>query len=263
MKKVIVCLLMCCILMTLFTGCAEKAPTTIDFYNYTDVDLFKLTNQKVTIYGYFLLNPVQNNTAYISNMPYIMLSNPQQSGSTTIDYAKIGVYENGVISVHFKETPKYTSKPIKITGTLEAGPFYDAYYFSYNYRIKNAVIEEIDIAYMEPSLQIFSKMAEQGYYDVIYQRILDLEIFITEAKKEFPKFEEYEKIKKDFEGKTPNVLETEYLELLKELNDVYEKYSKLYGTDEYDVDVLQKAIENVYTNFQMYIVSYGCISPVK
>ena len=156
---------------------------------------------------------------------------------------------------------KFANAPIKITGILESGPFYDDYYFSYNFRIKDAVVEEVDTAYMDTTLRMFNVLAAGGYNDVLYKNILDLEVAATEGG-DFPKFDEYEKIKAEFDAKTKNTVEIAYMNVLNRINDIFVKYKDTYGTDAIDKEVFHADVGTLYAAFTTYVLTYGGITPI-
>ena len=71
------------------------------------------------------------------------------------------------------------AKSYKITGTLEAGPFTDNNSFIYNFRIKNAVVESVDIHEFTPELQTFYNLAELGLPDILYTKLMEIEEFLN------------------------------------------------------------------------------------
>ena len=259
-KKLFAVLLVICMVFSL-SACSNKT-TTLDFYNYSESDLFKLIGKKVEIYGYFLLNPASNNVAYVAEMPYRAIDNQQTSGN--VSYAAINMQKNGVIAVHFKETPEYTSMPIKITGTIEAGPFTDSYYFTYNYRIKNATYEVVDFSYLDATLQMYYNIAKPGYTDAIYSGILQLEILLsdTENVTKFPKLEHYEDIKKELEAKTRNTMEEEYLAMLNDLNKIYTTHEEKFNNKQFKAEDLSKDVEEFFSDFNVFLSAYAGIAPV-
>ncbi len=258
LKKLFAVLLVICMVFSI-SACSNKT-TTLDFYNYDNSDLFRLINQKVEIYGYLLLNPSQNNVAYVAELPYRAISNDQVSGN--VSYAEIDMKTNGVVAVHFKETPKYTSMPIKITGTLEAGPFTDAYYFKYDYRIKNATYEVVDFSYLDATLQGYYNLAKQGYMDVVYGGVLDIEIFITDTNAtKFPELKDYENVVKELNAKTRTTMEEEYLTMLNKLNTIYTTHKELYDKGELNREELVNDVETFYNEFDVFLTAYAGIAP--
>lgn len=258
-KKILTICLCLCVVFSV-AGCS-KEPTTLNFHNFNDKDLFRLINDEVIIYGYFLLNPVKNNVAYIAEIPYKAISNQQTDTNT--QYAKINLKETGVMAVSFKETPKYTSLPLKITGKIEAGPFTDAYYFKYDYRIKDAVYEVVDFSYLDADLQHYYKIAERGYLDTLYSYFLDLEVFVSEYDKEneFPTMEKYNEIIKELEEKTRNNLEENIYDLFKDFNTLYLKVQEQHLNGTIDTEKSLEDLTDFYNDFGLFVSSYAVIAP--
>lgn len=246
-----------------FTGCADKEPTMLDFHTYDKGDLFRLINHKVEIYGYFYLNPTQNNTAYIGEIPYQAISVEQQGSD--MQYAEVNLMDTRIMAVCFKETPQYTSMPIKITGTLEAGPFTDGYYLKYDYRIKNATYEIIDFAYLDVNLQHFYKITERGYLDTLYSYFLDLEIFLSDYDKDkskIPNIDDCNKMIKEFaEMERRTALEEVVYDLAEELKAIHTEIEKTHTDGTLDTKILLESMEKFYNNFNNFVISYGTLTP--
>ena len=259
-KKILSICLCLCITFSL-AGCGSSTPTYLDFHNYSNTDLFRLINNDVVIYGYFLLNPVENNVAYIAETPYQAISNTQTDANT--NYAEINFQKAGIMAVHFKETPEYTSMPIKITGTIEAGPFTDAYYFKYDYRIKNATYEVVDFSCLDSDLQQYYRLAEKGYLDTLYSYFIDMEIFVSEYNKEneVPVLEDYNEIIKELENKTRNTLEEVVYDLFKEFNVLYTTIYEDHNNGTIDTETALENLNDFYNDFGKFVSTYGAIAP--
>lgn len=244
-----------------FTSCKSE-PTELNFYDMTEEDLFKLNNKQVVLYGYYTLNQPLNRIGYISSQPYRGYTVEQVENSDELSFYQIIFEEDETIAVSFKTMPDYTTTPVKVTGILDAGPFTDNNSFIYNFRIKEAIVEEIDIQLFEPEVQTFYNLAELGFVDVVYTKLMDLEMFLNDERKykSFPSFEEYSEINKYFSTIKSNYVEKDFIDLINRVNSVYEKYSKIYETEKYKDEDLEKDIDKLYEAFDSFISSYSHLS---
>jgi hypothetical protein len=256
--KIISIVIVVSLSMFAFSSCT-KEPVVLNFYDMTEQDLFKLNKKEVVLVGYFTLNKPLNRVGYISSQPYRGYTVEQNENSDKLTYYQLVYEKDETIAVSFKTMPDYTTKPVKITGVLDAGPFTDNNSFIYNFRIKNAVIEEVDIQQLSPELQTFYNLAELGFTDVVYSNLLNLDVFVenTSKNKTFPSFEEYSEIKEYFANKQTNYIEKNFVNLLDRVNSVYTEYSKTYGTDNYDEEKIKEDINKLYEAFDSFLLSYS------
>lgn len=260
MKRTVVLLFLVFVtLCLLLTGCSKEAKV-LDFYNFDNNALSKLNNKEVVVYGYFLLNPVKNKIAYIAEAPLRAISNEQSEYEETT-YIELNMQENGVIAVAFKEEPTYTSRPIKIRGTLKKGRFTDGYYFAYEHMITDAVVEEIPFYELPTVVQMYDDIAERGYIDTLYSRFLDLQLYSSQIEKEmpFPEFTNYEEIMKELDKKeTLNEVEQGYKDIFNKLHDIYVEYKEDENPEHQEHF---NKVSELYVSFDTFLKTYGGISP--
>lgn len=263
MKKIVSIILSCLLIVSIasaLTSCKKDKPTTLDFYNFEENDLNKLANKDVVLYGYFLLNPCFQKTAYIAEIPLRAINNDQSQYEDTT-YQKIEMKENGVIAVSFKETPSYTSRPLKITGKLKKGNFKDAYYFTYDYIIADATCEEISSYEIPEKVSSYDTLASKGYIDTIYQGFLNLQLFANDYEgQKFPGFENGKEVLTELsELKTDEVKENFY-EIFKELYEIYDTYGEAFQNSTIDYVKMSEEVTELYSKFDAFLKSYANIT---
>ena len=260
--KIISVILIIAILTSLFASCKSQ-PKMLNFSSITEQDLFKLNKREVSIYGYFTLNEPLNNIGYISSQPYqgLYVAQSEDNAKDEITFYQLVFEKDKMIAVAFNKTPEYKTTPVKITGTLEAGPFTDNNSFIYNFRIKDAVIEKVDIHEFSPELQTFYNLAELGLTDILYTKLMEIEEFLasTDEEKEFPSFEEYAEIQEGFKDVSANYVEKNFLDLADKINAVYQKHSKAYANKTFKEEDLVTDLNDLYEAFNVFIFLYASV----
>ena len=141
------------------TGCGGAKPADaqkLSFAQSVSIDAIRaLDGQPVTITGYMAtLSPLSGDYIYLMNLPYqscpFCVPNTQQLANTMAVYAAKG------------KTFAYTDRPVKITGRMELGDFTDAYGYTYNYRIADAVLEVVDLSQVSSDYAMYQSLAEDG-----------------------------------------------------------------------------------------------------
>lgn len=117
-------------------------------------DLEKYNNKTITAIGY--LSPITSydgSFGYLMNLPYqtcpyCVPSDTKITNTITI-FAKSG------------KKIEFTEAAIMVRGTLKLEPYTDDYGYSYNYRIVDAAIEEIDTTELGDKIILYNKLAEK------------------------------------------------------------------------------------------------------
>ena len=263
MYKKIFSVFLCFLLVFVLCSCGNtpNEPITIDFYHFDDDALSEIENKNVVIYGYFLLNPVKNNIAYICESPLQGITNDQSQYEEGTTYAKISVSTNGVIAVSFKETPEYTSKPVCIKGKLIKGKFTDDYYFEYNFMIIDATVEEVEPYRLPPTAQMYCSLVDRDIINALYISFLQIQYFASSPEDfdEFPSQALKEIISDLEEQDSRNELEEDILKVTKNLDEIYDKYNSLYP-DKIDYSKLYSETTTLYSSFLTSLKTFAGIS---
>ena len=251
-KKIVSILLIVILCFGILTACGknEDKPIVIDFTSHTEESLGKYVGKEVVLYGYFTLNASVDNKAYISSLPYTAVINDQgQYDKTT--YAPITIDETGILPVFFNDTPEYSTAPVKITGILKKVDTYDDIAcVSYTYAITEAKYSAIESYSLGAGFKEFVTFARQGYPDVIYQNLLNLELFAYGYNEEFPVEQNYDDVKSDFENKNLTVMEQAYLSYLEEVHLLYKTYQEKYSEkQEIDKETLLQETSEIVENY--------------
>ncbi|MDO5435380.1 MAG: hypothetical protein Q4G19_03325 [Clostridia bacterium] len=162
MKKAFLTFISICLIFVLCScsagkdGSSSAGPTSIGFKDAVSLEaLQKLDGKQVTIVGYMAtLSPVSGKYIYLMNMPYqscpFCVPNTSQLANTMAVYAKNG------------DKFTYTDQAIRITGTLSFGSNTDDFGYEYNYRIVDAVSEEIDLSTLSDEYKLWQSIASDG-----------------------------------------------------------------------------------------------------
>ena len=160
MKKVFSLLL---VFVLLFSLCAcgsntdNGAPTKIRFSQSLE-ELKALDGKKVEINGFMsMLSPLNGELIYLMNIP--MQSCPCCVPNTTTLSNTIAVKGKNI---------EYTSKPVKITGTINFDNYTDDYGYNYEYRINDATITVLDETELSEKMKIYYTLTENDYLGEIY-----------------------------------------------------------------------------------------------
>ena len=161
MKKFLVLLLITAMLSVAISGCAgsdvsNNEPTSLSFSEATSFKTIQSLNGKpVTIIGYMAtLSPISGKYMYLMNMPYqscpFCVPNTAQLANTLAVYAPSG------------KTFTYTDQAVYITGKIETGNFTDDFGYTYNYRIKDASCEVVDMTTVSDEYKLWQTIASDG-----------------------------------------------------------------------------------------------------
>ena len=154
MKRIIALILA----MALLSACAATAEDvfSLSFSDAVSFEAIKaLDGKKVSIIGYMAtLSPVSGKFIYLMNMPYqscpFCVPNTTQLSNTMAVYAPEG------------ETFDFTDQAVRITGTMQVEDFEDEFGYTYNYRIKDAIAEEIDLSEVTGEYSLWQTLASDG-----------------------------------------------------------------------------------------------------
>ena len=228
--KIISVLLVLVMSIGILAGCNnKKGDNVIDFDNYTNDMLSKIAGEEVILYGYFALNSSIDNMTYMTSLPFTALINNQEDASNPQFYdVKLS---DGAMPVYFKSEPEYTTAPVKVTGKLTRVKTYDnVNYISYEYAITDATYSPIEGYTLGVGFKEFVSFAKMGYPDVVYQNILQLELFSYDLLDNFPEEEEYENIMKDMSNAPNQPMYQEYIELVESVHMTFEYYKTQLST---------------------------------
>ncbi len=161
MKKTVILLIIIGIIGLMLSGCAGTdnsagEPTSLSFSEATSIKTIQQLNGKpVTIIGYMAtLSPISGQYMYLMNMPYqscpFCVPNTAQLANTLAVYASAG------------KTFSFTDQAVRITGKIETGDFADDFGYTYNYRIVDAVSEEVDLSTVSESYGLWQSIAADG-----------------------------------------------------------------------------------------------------
>ena len=145
------------------SGCGSGSGETTSFSFSDSIDIEtiqKLAGKQVTITGYMAtLSPISGKYMYLMNMPYqscpFCVPNTSELANTMAVYAKDG------------KSFAYTDQAIKVTGTLEVGSFTDEYGYEYNYRIKDAEYEVVDLTSVSEKYALWQSIASDGIVSAV------------------------------------------------------------------------------------------------
>ena len=166
MNKRIVAAIMV-MLVILLTGCGEKEQTEekaalLSFSDSVSVErMQELDGKQVTIIGYMAtMSPISGKFMYLMNMPYqscpFCLPNTNQLTNTMAVYAPEG------------DTFEFTDQAIQVTGTLVNDDVVDEFGYSYNYRIKDARYEVVDLSTVSEEFVLWQAIATDGVINEIF-----------------------------------------------------------------------------------------------
>lgn len=265
-KKITALILIVILCLGVLTACGDSSnkPIVIDFVNHTEKDLENYIGKEVVLYGYFTLNATTDNKAYISSLPYTAVINDQSDYDDTT-YIPLIIEETGILPVFFNETPEYTTTPIKINGILKKVNTYDdVAYVSYNYAITEATYNQIESYSLGAGFKEFVTFTKQGYPDVVYQNLLNLELFAYGYNEEFPKEKNYEEVMADFKDKKLSTMEESYIGFLEETHMLYETYGKKYSNkEEIDKTVLLEETSEIVENYIDTVCKFAAFTVIQ
>lgn len=198
-------------------------------------DLEEYKDKTVTAIGY--LSPISSydgSFAYLMNMPYqtcpYCVPSDTKISNTISIFAKNG------------EKIKFTEAAIMVKGILKLEPFTDYYGYSYNYRIIDATIKEVDTSELGDKIALYNKLAEKEILtkimDVLYS--VDENVFYDEYVKNGASYERKKVDATSLETviKNLNEFEPEEVKILKEvttkLNTISKDTNKLLEKKEYE-----------------------------
>lgn len=161
MKKSVILLIFGLIIGLMLSGCSaadipEGEPASLSFSEATSIKTIQQLNGKpVTIIGYMAtLSPISGQYMYLMNMPYqscpFCVPNTAQLANTLAVYAPAG------------KTFSFTDQAVRVTGKIETGDFTDDFGYTYNYRIVDAVSEEVDLSVVSESYGLWQAIASDG-----------------------------------------------------------------------------------------------------
>lgn len=117
-------------------------------------DLEEYNNKTVTAIGY--LSPITSydgSFGYLMNLPYQTC--PYCAPSDTKITNTISIFAPKGKKIDFTEAA------IMVRGTLKLEPYTDSYGYSYNYRIVDVTIEEVDTSELGEKITLYNKLAEK------------------------------------------------------------------------------------------------------
>lgn len=117
-------------------------------------DLEEYNNKTVTAIGY--LSPITSydgSFGYLMNLPYQTC--PYCMPSDTKITNTISIFAPKGKKIDFTEAA------IMVRGTLKLEPYTDSYGYSYNYRIVDVTIEEVDTSELGEKITLYNKLAEK------------------------------------------------------------------------------------------------------
>ena len=161
--KRIFCLILTFVLIFSLCACGTNDATTgettkIKFSQSLD-ELKALEGKTVEMNGFMsMLSPLDGKLIYLMNIP--LQSCPFCIPNTTTLSNTIAVTGKNL---------EYTSKPVKVVGTIEVGNFVDGYGYNYEFRIANATIVEMDEKELSETMKVYYSLTENGYLDDVYQ----------------------------------------------------------------------------------------------
>jgi hypothetical protein len=265
MKKIISIILISTLFLFMLSACGKPdKPNVIDFMNDNEETISEYVGEEVVLYGYFALNAMTDNKAYLSSLPYTAIMNDQDEYDKTT-YIPITIENTGVMPVFFKETPEYTTAPVKITGVLKKVSTYDdVAYVSYTYAITEAVCTNIESYSLGAGFKEFVTFTKKGYPDVVYQNLLNLELFAYGYTEEFPEEENYKDVISDFENKKLSTLEEAYLNHLEATHLLYETYGEKYSKKEkIDNKILLEETSKIVEEYIDTISKFAAFNIIK
>lgn len=259
MKKLLSFLL---IFVLLFSLCAcgtekeDNSVTTIKF-SQTVEDLKKLENKTVEIKGFMsLLSPLNGELIYLLNIPFQSCPFCVPNTNTL----------SNTIAVKGKNI-EFTTKPIKITGTLVFGKFSDSYGYEYNYRIENAKITPLNDEEVSKEMKVYYTLSQEGFIEETYMvmTFFDQVAFYESYNLDKTEFDSYGEIPFD---KYQTIVDTvnslnsdgeynDFLEMVKLVEDVRTRMNKSLTNKDYDsYTTYQKDVDELFTMFYAFINKY-------
>lgn len=164
MKKLLALCLSLALCLPLY-GCGggggAQATTELRFSDAVEYSAIEaLDGQRVRITGYIAtLSPLDGSYIYLLNMPYqscpFCLPNTDQLTNTMAVYAPAG------------RSFSYTQQAVEVTGTLETGDFSDDFGYTYNYRIVDASIAEVDLSQVSEEYALWKSIAADGVVEEV------------------------------------------------------------------------------------------------
>ena len=132
--------------------------TKIRFSQSID-ELKALEGKPVEMNGFMsMLSPLDGKLIYLMNIP--LQSCPFCIPNTNTLSNTIAVTGKNL---------EYTSKPVKIVGTMEVGNFVDGYGYNYEFRIANATITPIDEKELSETMKVYYSVTENDYIGDVYK----------------------------------------------------------------------------------------------
>ena len=262
MKKIIALLLCVVCVMSILSGCGRTSSNVLDFDNFSNSDLKKKIGQEVTIYGYFTLNSTVKNMVYVANLPFSAVYNEQTDNEKPNEYTELSLKDDKVITVFFKTTPEYTSTLLKITGIIKKVDYLDtSTRVKSIYGITDATYSPADYYAMDEDISYFAKFAQNGYGDIVYQNILNMQMFASKITEEFPEELKYAEIAEDLSkvSKYDMALLKEYKAIFNSVHEIHENYQKQYDENKasLDYDKMNEDIHKVLDTFFDMIEYYA------
>lgn len=160
--KRIFCLILTFVLIFSLCACGTNDVTTgeatkIKFSQPLD-ELKALEGKTVEMNGFMsMLSPLDGKLIYLMNIP--LQSCPFCIPNTTTLSNTIAVTGKNL---------EYTSKPVKVVGTIEVGNFVDGYGYNYEFRIANATIVEMDEKELSETMKVYYSVTENDYVGDVY-----------------------------------------------------------------------------------------------
>lgn len=157
MKRIFAVLLIAALVLA---GCgADGKKGEASEIGFSDAVTFEtleaLNGKNVSIIGYMAtISPISGKFMYLMNMPYqscpFCLPNTTQLSNTMAVYAPKG------------KTFQYTDQAIRVTGVMAIEDMVDEFGYSYNYRIKDATYEVVDLSEISEEYALWQTIAADG-----------------------------------------------------------------------------------------------------
>ena len=235
----------------------EGVATSIRFSQKVS-DFKALDGKQVEIIGYFtLVDPINETLVYVANKPLDVCPFCEPNDEVLTN----------TIAVKFSEPIAFTSKPIKITGTLSFGNYSDAYELEYGYRINDATYRELTDSELSDALKKYNVVAEKDYIVEIYSVINYMETvayyeeFGYEASEfdtygDIP-FDNYQEIHDALTKANKNKEFNDIIKLLEDVEKTRKEINSMIKNKEYSkYSSKQETIDNFYKTIETYVAQF-------
>ena len=261
MFKKVVALISTLVMVVSLGGCSSTKLQEVDGVTelkFKDTiktsELKKIDSKTVSMIGFMSTStPLNGEYTYLMNMPYqncsFCVPNTDSLVNTIAVYAPEG------------KSFEFTDVPVRVTGTLEFKTTTDSMGYTYEYRIKDAKLEEADVSNLEEDIKLYTDLINQGFaesmetiFTTLYNTINyesknikedDLELLDTNLTKDVKNM--FENLDKSKYSEMTTMIET-IDELIVDINKGIE--SKDYSKFE---DYNNKGNE-LYTTYSMWLI---------